>query len=68
MPPLNPYIDIVFNRPPSEGPAEFMGVEDEQGESIDLQEEHWTFFGSWTLRPDGIWVLRISLKDHESDD
>jgi hypothetical protein len=47
----SPYIDIVFDRPPSHESGRFLEVEDSKGASIRV--------GEWVQRPDSYWVLRI---------
>jgi hypothetical protein len=47
-----PYIDIVFDGPPSHESGRFVEVEDETGKSITI--------GEWLDRGDGFWVLRIA--------
>lgn len=47
------YVDIVFDGPPSHESGRFVEVENAAGASIN--------FGDWVKRPDGFWVLRISL-------
>lgn len=47
------YIDIVFDGPPDHEAPRFVEVENEKGESISA--------GEWLKRPDGCWVLRITI-------
>lgn len=49
------YVDIVFNGPPADRPAEFVEVEDADRRSIR--------YGEWVERDDGYWVLRIPRAD-----
>ena len=45
------HIDIVFDGPPSHQSGRFVEVENAHG--------HGMAFGTWVLRTDGFWVLRI---------
>jgi hypothetical protein len=47
------YIDIVFDGPPSHEAPRFVEVENSAGASINV--------GEWLQRPDGYWVLRLTL-------
>ena len=49
--PVQPYVDIVFDGPPSHESGRFVEVEDQLGRSI--------HFGRWVKREDGYWVLRL---------
>jgi len=49
--PSVPFIDIVFDGPPSHESGRFVEVEDETGKSIKI--------GEWLQRDDGFWALRI---------
>lgn len=46
-------VNLVFDGPPGHVGPRFIEAEDEQGHSIRV--------GSWVQRPDGYWVLRISV-------
>ena len=48
---VTPYIDIVFDGPPSSKSGRFLEVEDSDGKSISI--------GELVKRADGYWVLRI---------
>lgn len=49
--PSAPFIDIVFDGPPSHDSGRFVEVEDESGKSISI--------GEWVKRDDGYWTLRV---------
>jgi hypothetical protein len=49
--PPAPFIDIVFDGPPSHESGRFVEVEDETGKSIHV--------GEWVERGNGLWALRI---------
>jgi hypothetical protein len=46
-----PYIDIVFDGPPSHESGRFVEVEDAEGKSISV--------GEWIDRGNGLWALRL---------
>lgn len=46
-----PFIDIVFDGPPSHEAPRFLEVENHEGKSICV--------GQWVKRVDGYWALRI---------
>ena len=49
-----PFIDVVFTAPPGgpdEPPAQFVELEDDDGNSIR--------YGEWVRRDDGHWALRL---------
>lgn len=53
--PPSPYVDVVFDGPPSHESGRFVEVEDATGKSIR--------FGEWTKRSDGLWALRLPLPE-----
>jgi len=55
--PAEPFVDIVFDGPPSHESRRFVEVEDAIGRSIK--------FGEWVERTDGMWALRIPLPKGE---
>lgn len=50
-----PFVDIVFDGPPSHESGRFVEVEDAQGRGLN--------FGKWVHREDGYWALRVTLAD-----
>jgi hypothetical protein len=48
---LRPYIDVVFDGPPSYESGRFVEVEDPDGRSVRV--------GEWVERGDGLWALRL---------
>lgn len=46
-----PYLDIVFDGPPSHESGRFVEVESPAGRSVNV--------GEWIDRGDGMWALRI---------
>ena len=55
----DPFVDIVFDGPPSAESGRFVEVENAQGQSIR--------FGDWIERPDGYWALRITTCPQTSE-
>lgn len=49
---VGPFIDIVFDGPPSHDGGRFVEVENHEGKSISV--------GQWIKRVDGYWALRIN--------
>ena len=53
-------INVIFDGPPSHDSGRFVEVETDDGKSIGV--------GEWIERPDGLWALRITGKDLETND
>ena len=49
--PEQPFVDIVFDGPPSHESPPIVEVENSANYSINL--------GEWVQRPDGLWALRL---------
>jgi len=50
-----PFMDVVFDGPPSHESGRFVEVEDSHGRSVAA--------GTWIHRNDGYWVLRFTPGD-----
>lgn len=50
-----PFLDIVFDGPPSHESGRFVEVEESDGRSVSV--------GEWIDRGDGLWALRLTPKD-----
>lgn len=52
---MSQHIDIVFDGPDGPSAGRFIEVENDKGISIKM--------GTWILRQDGYWVLRLDAVD-----